>query len=201
MMEYLNGLGTEISALKGEILFLEGMPASKFFHIKEGEIRIYKVDSEGKELEVSRLQSGAFVGEAVMFSHGVYPVTSQVIKPSKLIRFDKKVMVQAIENNQKLAMFFIQLLAKKCIRLNSRLEMLTLHTVRVRLISFLLENKSPESDELVLKLKKTELAKQIGTISETLSRNLARLQKDGLISMNNHQIRLLDLPALRSELP
>ncbi|MBU4330119.1 MAG: helix-turn-helix domain-containing protein, partial [Acidobacteria bacterium] len=49
-----------------------------------------------------------------------------------------------------------------------------------------------------LPVKKTELAQMLGTVSETLSRNLAQLQEDGQIEVDGKNIRIIDCASLRS---
>jgi CRP/FNR family transcriptional regulator len=51
-----------------------------------------------------------------------------------------------------------------------------------------------------LKVKKGELAKILGTISETLSRNLKHMQEEGLIDVEGNKVTVLDCTALRDEL-
>jgi CRP-like cAMP-binding protein len=52
-----------------------------------------------------------------------------------------------------------------------------------------------------LEIKKTELARLLGTISETLSRNLRGLQRDGLIEVKGRRIRIKECSRLRKEIP
>jgi CRP-like cAMP-binding protein len=49
-------------------------------------------------------------------------------------------------------------------------------------------------------MKKTELAKLLGTISETLSRNLKQLQEEGLIAVKSNTIHIADILRLKEEL-
>jgi CRP-like cAMP-binding protein len=48
-----------------------------------------------------------------------------------------------------------------------------------------------------LDLKKAELARLLGTISETLSRNLKQLQEDGMIEVSGRTIRIKDCSRLK----
>jgi CRP-like cAMP-binding protein len=95
----------------------------------------------------------------------------------------------------------VDLLARKCVVLSNKIESLGLRTVRQRLIRYLLSRCSGEQTCLVeLKVKKGELAKILGTISETLSRNLKHMQDEGLIEVEGNKITVKDCPALRDEL-
>jgi CRP-like cAMP-binding protein len=49
-------------------------------------------------------------------------------------------------------------------------------------------------------VKKGDLAKMLGTISETLSRNLKHIQEEGLIEVEGNKVRIKNCPAMREEL-
>ena len=87
------------------------------------------------------------------------------------------------------------------IELNQRIETLNLRTVRQRLAQYLLAYCGAErSSTIELTIKKLELAKHLGTISETLSRTFRRLERDGLIAVKSKCIRVLDCGRLKQEL-
>jgi len=79
-------------------------------------------------------------------------------------------------------------------------EILKTLGVRRRLSQYLLLNCSGEGACLVhLKIKKGELARLLGTVDETLSRNFKLLEAEGLIEVRGPEIRILNCPKLRQE--
>ncbi len=186
---------------KEEFLFNSGDDTIGFFHVQAGEIRIFRMDEQGREVEVVRLNPGDFFGEAVVFVSDKFPAFAQAVKNSKVLFFPKKNIFQQIDREPKIARFFISLLAQKCLVLNKRIETLELKTVRQRLVQFILEQCQEQKSELiVLKMKKVELARLIGTISETLSRNIKQMQEDKLIEVQGRNIRVKDSVKLKQEL-
>ena len=186
---------------KGEMLFNAQDEANGFYHVEKGEVRVYKMDEQGREVEVVRLGPGDLLGEAIVFVSSVYPVFAQAVMNSDVLFFDKRKINQAMVKNPSIAKYFVNLLARKCVVLSNRIESLGLRTVRQRLIQYLLSQCSGEQKCTVrLKVKKGELAKILGTISETLSRNLKQMQKEGLIEVEGNNISIKDCPAMRSEI-
>lgn len=53
---------------------------------------------------------------------------------------------------------------------------------------------------LTLPANNSELAAQIGTVRELVSRNLSRLQAEGLIQIDNRKLKIPSLKDLESEL-
>ncbi len=186
---------------KDEILFNAGDSASGFYYVLSGEVRIFRMDDKGKEVEVVRINPGDFFGEAVVFVSDKFPAFAQAVKDTETLFFSKKTIFQNIDKDPTIARFFISLLAKKCFVLNKRIETLELRTVRQRLAQFILSQyQGQQSDVIVLNMKKVELARFIGTISETLSRNLKLLQEDNLIEVHGRTIRVKDFAKLKQEL-
>lgn len=186
---------------KGEMLFAAQEKAVGFYYVGTGEIRVYKMDEQGREVEVVRLRPGDFLGEAIVFASSVYPVFAQAVMDSDVLFFAKRKINQEISHNPNIAMYFVDLLARKCVVLSNKIESLGLRTVRQRLIRYLLSQCSGEQKCLVeLKVKKGELAKILGTISETLSRNLKHMQEEGLIEVKGNKVRIKNCTALREEL-
>ncbi len=186
---------------KGEILFSAQDEADGFYYVEKGEIRVYKMDEQGREAEVTRLGPGGFLGEAIVFASETYPVFAQALTDSDVLFFLKKKINQEIAKNPRIAVYFVHLLARKCVVLSNKIESLGLRTVRQRLIRYLLSYCSGDQYCLVeLKIKKGELAKILGTISETLSRNLKQMQEEGLIEVKGNRVLINNCTLLREEL-
>jgi CRP/FNR family transcriptional regulator len=184
----------------GEMLFNAGDPADGLYYVRSGEVRIYKMDEQGREVEIVRLEPGDFFGDAVLFVHREFPVFAEAVQDSEVFFLEKGHLLRSLEEVPGLARDFITLLARKCVTLNRRIEALGLQTVRQRLIRYLLTRCQGRDACIVeLDMKKAELARLLGTISETLSRNLKQLQDEGLILVTGRSIRITDCSRLKNE--
>jgi len=201
LADTIKRLGARKKISRGTYLFRSEDPATGFFCLTSGEVRVFKVDDQGRELEVARLGPGDFVGEAVALISGNFPFYGQAVRDSEAYYFERREIFRALAADPALGRFFIDLLARKCVALSDRIESLGLKTVRQRLIRHLLKN-CPGAGRCVvdLRMKKSELARLLGTISETLSRTLRRMQADGLIVVRGPAIHIKDCPKLRDEL-
>ena len=197
----INGLGRLKRYARDSFLFQAEEKAAGFYYIETGEIRVFKMDEQGRELEVARLGPGEFLGEAIAFVSGRFPFYAQAVKDSDVRYFEIQEVFRRIESDASMARFFIDLLARKCVVLSSRVESLGLRTIRQRLIQYLLAHCYGSGHCLVeLKIKKGDLAKLLGTISETLSRSLKQMQEEGLIEVDGRKIHIRDCQKLREEL-
>jgi CRP/FNR family transcriptional regulator len=86
------------------------------------------------------------------------------------------------------------------------IEELSFTTVRHRLASFLLHlaqtegKRTADGVEVTLPVSNQELASQIGTVRELVSRNLSRFQSEGLVKIDGRRVIIRDLKALEAEL-
>lgn len=201
MDEKIRRLGVRKKYRKNALIFSAGDEARGFFFLLSGEVRVYRMDEKGREVELVRLKPGDFFGEAIAFASGLFPAFARAVRDSETLFFEKDVVFRELGHNPALAKFFLNLLARKCLVLNERIEALSLQTVRQRLAQYLLSRCSGNRNCLVeLSLKKAELARLLGTASETLSRNLRAMQKDGLIEVHGRRIQVKNCSALREEL-
>ena len=72
---------------KGGILFSAGQEAVRFFLLLEGDVKIYKIDTDGKESEIARFTGGDFIGEFDFARSAKYDAFAKAEKDSKLIIF------------------------------------------------------------------------------------------------------------------
>ena len=90
-------------------------------------------------------------------------------------------------------------------RLVGIIEELSFTTVRHRLASFLLRQAHKEGKrknggvEISLPTSNQEFAAQIGTVRELVSRNLSRLQAEGVIEIDGRSVLIRDMKALEAE--
>jgi CRP/FNR family transcriptional regulator len=86
------------------------------------------------------------------------------------------------------------------------IEELSFTTVRHRLIALLIRLgkaegvRTGDAITLTLPANNSELAAQIGTVRELVSRNLSRLQAEGMIQIDNRKLDILSLKRLETEL-
>ncbi|MCJ7748083.1 MAG: Crp/Fnr family transcriptional regulator, partial [Desulfobacterales bacterium] len=123
--------------------------------------------------------------------------------------FPKRDFIHLIEKNPQLSINMIVSLSQFLKRFASLIEELSLKEVSSRIAKYLIdlslklskvgttrfrEGESPE--EVELDLSKTQLALKLGTISETLSRTLAKMKAKGIIDVKKNIILILNREAL-----
>jgi len=184
---------------KDEMLFFEGDPATGFYVLLTGRIRIYKASPDGKEYTMHQILPGQLFAEAAIFRGDVFPANAIAMQESYAAFFPKDNFLKLLADSPQISLKIIGSLAGFVRDFNRQVEELSLKEVPARIASYLLTlYEKNKSSSITLNSSKTDLAKRLGTISETLSRNLKKLKELGVIEGDREEINILDLNRLIS---
>ena len=187
-----------------EALFREGDRADGFFVVTSGKVKVFKLSGEGKEQVLHVLEAGQSFAEAAIFEGGAYPAHAEALSDSEVLLFPRRAFVDLLERHPRVAVRMLASLSRWLRRMTDLVEDLSLRDVEARLVLYLseeLKNRGiPSRDGATLDLPvgKNVLASRLGTVPETFSRTLRKLQGEGLIAVRGKQIRILSATRLFS---
>ena len=196
----LNQIAVNKNYHKGDMIFSEGDKGSGFYVIAAGQVKIFKVSSEGKEQILHIFGPGEPIGEVPVFTGQPFPAFAEALVKSHLLFFPKVAFTDLIVGNPSLALNMLAVLSLRLRQFTVQIENLSLKEVPGRLASYLIYLSGEQENEQSVKLNisKGQLASLLGTIPETLSRIFARMSDQQLIAVNGRHIRLLDPAGLES---
>ena len=185
---------------KGEMIFMEQDEGNGFYLVAEGMVKIFKVSPSGKEQILHVFGPGEPFGEVPVFSGRRFPANAEAIRKSRLLFFPRTAFLGLITAHPSLALNILAVLAMRLRQFTQQIENLSLKEVPARLAAYLLylSTEQEREDSVTLDISKGQLASLLGTIPETLSRILNRMNKQGLIETKDSTIRLLNLEGLES---
>ena len=190
----------------GEIVFTEGDPCAGLFVVHIGNVRIFKSSASGREQVLSIDGPGSSIAELPVFDGGNYPASAQVLSDSTLLFFSRQDFQALCLQHPEVALKVLRVIGGRLRRLVGIIEELSFTTVRHRLIALLVRfgkgatSGKDDSVTFTLPVNNSELAAQIGTVRELVSRNISRLQSEDLIVVNNREISIPSLRRLQAEL-
>ena len=183
---------------KREVLFSDGEQAKGFYVILSGKVKLYKISPEGKEQILHMVSAPDAFAEAALFHEGSYPAFAEALVDSQLLFFPKRDFIHLIERNPQLSINMIVSLSHFLRKFASLIEELSLKEVSSRVAKYLMDlslksaKDGENPKEVDLDLSKTQLASKLGTISETLSRTLAKMKAKGVINVRKKRILILN---------
>jgi CRP/FNR family transcriptional regulator, cyclic AMP receptor protein len=185
----------------GEPIFREGDPCQGFFVIESGEVKIFKTAASGREQILTVDRAGDSVAEIPVFDGGPYPASGTALVDSVLLFISKRDFRTVVLEHPEVGLKVLKAVGRRLRRLISLIEELSFTTVRTRLIMQLVRlartEGQPTDRGIEFRLPTNqELASQIGTVRELISRNVSRLQAEGLLRLDGKQVIVPDLDAL-----
>jgi CRP/FNR family transcriptional regulator, cyclic AMP receptor protein len=206
---------TEITALasrvtkrhfqRGDLLFGEGDPCTGLFLVASGKIRVFKLSSAGREQVLAVEGPGSSFAEVPVFDGGNYPATASALEDTEVLFISRKDFQNFCREHPDVALKVIAVVGSRLRRLVGIIEELSFTTVRQRLIALLLRlaeaggTPSKEGVRLELAVSHQDLAGELGTVRELVSRNLSRLQAEGFLDVDGRKIIVKDMAGLKRE--
>lgn len=184
---------------RGDTIFTEGEPGNGFYVMISGQVKIFKLSPDGKEQILHLFGPGEPFGEVPVFEGRRFPAHSVAMTDSRALFFPRAAFIELIKRNPSLALNMLGLLSRRLRRFTVLVDNLSLKEVPARLASHLLylSDLKGSSDHLELEIPKNQLAGMLGTIPETLSRILGKMNKSGLIETQGSHVRIADRDALK----
>ena len=184
---------------KDALIFSEGDPASGFYIVAEGKVKVYKLSAQGKEYIMNVFTSGQTIAEVTVFSGKDYPAYAQAITNSTLLFLPKLQLLDILREYPEIALRMLAALSQRQRHFAEMIEDLSLRDVSCRLAKYLLNlSGQKKSNTFNLDMQKSELALKLATIPETLSRNLKKLKNKKLISLKDNRVTILNKSALQN---
>ena len=180
------------SVAKGSYLFHEGDPSVGFYIVQSGAINVHRVNAAGKEQVIHVFRAGESFAEGTLATDRGYPADARAVEPSQVLLVQKAGILALLRRQPELALRMLGSMSAHLRILVGQLDDLTLKDVETRLANWLLkrcpDSASERAVRIELEMTKRVLAAELGTVSETLSRTLAKFREQGLIGVKGKSV-------------
>lgn len=174
---------------KSKIFSENDQPLNVYF-IKSGNVKTFKSHPDGKELITNLYSENDFFGFEAILENVNYRESAVAMKDSELIAIPKQDFLMMIQNNSDVSKSFINLLCKKVAEQEDHLLNLAYNSVRQRTAEALLRSVALMDSKSEIAISRDDLAKMVGTASESVIRVLADFREEGLIEIEGGKIRI-----------
>ena len=182
-------------------LFWEGDAAGHVFLVLEGCLRLYRIVQDGRRAILGFSYAGELLG--VSFS-AIYPFTAEAVTPVRLRRLARHRFNELVDNSQDLRSQRLAAICSEMTAAHDQIMRLGRTAADERVATFLLDIARRTGADAVTPVEidvpfgRLDIADYLGLTVETVSRELSKLKRDGLISMRGpHKIILRRLGRLR----
>jgi CRP-like cAMP-binding protein len=174
----------------GESFFWEEDPPEWFYLLAEGQVKVVKHSSSGKDFIVAFFGYGEIFGEVAVFENRPYPASAQAVVDSVALGIKRQDLLTFLSRRPEVALRIINVLGGRLRDAQSRLRDLASERVEQRLARTLLMLSSRLGNTLTF--TRQDVAEMSGTTTETAIRFLSGLSTRKIIRSTRGKIVILD---------
>ena len=181
-----------LTAPTGTLLFRETEACQGFPLVLEGEVRVSRTSTQGRELELYRVVPGemCLVSSACLFVGQAFTARGTTTQPTRLVMLPAPAFRTAMAD-ETFRDFVLGLFAARMADLTGLIEAVAFQRLDSRLAATLLGHGSQ------VRATHQALADELGTVREIVTRLLHRFERSGWVELSRECITIRDSVALR----
>ena len=174
---------------KGEMAFMQGDPSDSIYFLKEGIIKISRINADGRKLTIDLIRPGEFFGELCLAGERERRTIAEAMTNSFCCEFDRDFIEDYMKRRPDIALALIKIIGDRRLAMENLLEDMAFMDISTRVISLLL--KYAEKNIVNIPLTHQEIADLTGSTRVSVSRSIAKLRKQGMIETSGDRIKLV----------
>lgn len=181
-----------VTVRKGRLLYRqEDEPVEGLFLLKQGRVRLFRLSAGGKKIELATLEPGAFFGELPLLGERMRNASAEALVDCTLCMMSQADVERLILGKPQVGLRMLEVLGRRLVASEARLEELAYRGVPARLAAVLLR-LGHRHDNLVEGLTHQELGDMVGAYRETVTKTLDEFQAAGYVELARRRIRIRD---------
>lgn len=177
--------GTLFRKSAGEILFIEGDPATHVYQVVSGVISLYKFLVDGRRQIIGFPSRGRFLG---YIAGDKYSYSAEAITPVKINCIGRNKFEQMVGQQPEMTQMILAAKLEEIQTAHDQMLLLGRKNAMEKVASFLInqaDRQHRSRGPVELPMARSDIADYLGLTLETVSRSLSRLRHDGVIAFPN----------------
>jgi CRP/FNR family transcriptional regulator len=182
-----------VEAPIGTIGYREGTPCGAYVMRLAGRSRVYKMSTGGREILLYRVAAGetCVITTTCLLGNSDYPASTIVEEPIRDVLIPAAAFHQLMIDSAIFRKFVMSNYGALISDLIVLLDEVAFHSLDARLAKVLLDAKSSQ-----ITRTHQQIADELGTAREVVSRQLKRLEQKGVVSLGRGQVDVIDRSGL-----
>lgn len=182
-----------VEAPVGTIGYREGAPCGAYVMRLAGRSRVYKMSTGGREILLYRVSAGetCVITTTCLLGSSDYPASTIVEEPIRDVLIPAAAFNQLMIDSAVFRKFVMTNYGALISDLIVLLDEVAFHSLDARLAKVLLDAKSPQ-----ITRTHQQIADELGTAREVVSRQLKRLELNGAVALGRGQVEIVNRSAL-----
>ncbi|MBC3515089.1 Crp/Fnr family transcriptional regulator [Neobittarella massiliensis] len=181
---------------KGALLHRCGSTLARFGLVLTGSVQVFMDDIDGNQIIMAGVGPGSTFGESMCFlAVEEQPISVVAASDTRVLWMQTAAIHRACGGDPQdhlLVERFIALLAGKALSMNDRVQVLSKNTLRGKLVVFFTQcAHRAGSNRFTVPFGRQDMAAYLGTDRSALSRELSKMQREGVLRFHKNQFELL----------
>jgi CRP-like cAMP-binding protein len=178
---------------KNSIVHFSGEVCLKLEIILSGHVSVERIDEGGNLMTIAEFYGNEVLGGNLLFSKNpYYPMTITAKQPTVILGIDKERLLTLFSDNPTFLRRYLEFVADHTTILGDRIKHYVNKTIRECIIAYLVNERQKQNSNIIkVPITKKAWAERMGVSRTSLSRELAKMKKDGLIRYDSKIIELL----------
>jgi CRP-like cAMP-binding protein/ActR/RegA family two-component response regulator len=179
---------------KKQVVYSEGNYAEKLYFVQKGKIKTFKATEDGKELISGFYQAGDFLGYVSLLEDEPYKETAEAMEECEIVFIPKQEFETLLNQNRPVMQKFVRMLANNVSEREGQLLTIAYNSLRKRIAKALINlyRKSNHASNTFSNITREDLAKYVGTATESLIRTISDFKEEGLIDVREGKIYIVN---------
>jgi CRP/FNR family transcriptional regulator, cyclic AMP receptor protein len=201
-LDQLTAASVVVSYGNRQRIFDKGDDGDRLLGVLRGQVRIYVISSEGRELIMNVIMPGELFGEISLIDGKPRSASAVAIGDTDLLHIKRSDLQTLLQKNSELCFKFMAVLCERVRWTSGLLEDASLLDLPARLAKRLLNlaegvgEKEGDAIRISVKLSQTDLGNMLGVTREAVNKQLREWKKDGIVDMTDGQVLIQDPKAL-----
>lgn len=195
MLAYLLGIAPALARrkfAKGRALYRQDDVSDQVFVVISGRVGITMLRSDGQELLIDIVGSGALCGEGAAFDRLPRFSSASALEDCEALVIPATDFCKLMSSHAQLSPLVVQTIALKQRMLATRLAQVTQASPEVRITELLSQITTPDAPTIVLTHQ--QIANLIGASRITVTRAMQKLRRDGAVRCQRGQYEVMRSP-------
>ncbi|MBI5055858.1 MAG: Crp/Fnr family transcriptional regulator [Nitrospirae bacterium] len=181
---------------KGKFVFLEGDECKQLALVLSGTVRVYKPAESGREITLYRLGKGesCILTASCIFNNGQFPAIAIIEEDVEAALVPAAIFRNWINRYEIWRDYIFNLLSRRLSDILATVEEVTFRRMDMRIAEYLLKLAHTHKDGI--NITHQDIAMELGTSREVVSRILKHFESDNIISLGRGTISITDLNGL-----
>ena len=188
--DLFNSKAIHVTYSKDDSLYFSDKNCNGFITVLSGTLRAFLTSDEGKEITLYRLEKGysCILSASCIFKNIQFNINIDALEHTEAIVFPSEYLQKLSQNNMSLNQYILDLTQSRFSEVMWIMQDIVFTSFDKRLIKYL-----ESFNKKVIKVTHENIANDLGTAREVVSRMLKYVEKEGMVKLSRGSITIIDL--------